>query len=54
MTLTNYIDWYIPENTRMDTDTYRRAKQLVEDWGFKHQYSPGRLMTFHRRVMNPG
>jgi hypothetical protein len=29
MMATDYIDWYIPEKLRLDTDAYRRAKQLV-------------------------
>ncbi len=29
MKLMDYIDWYIPEKTRLDADTYRRAKQLA-------------------------
>ncbi len=29
MKVMDYIDWYIPSSARIDTDTYRRAKQLV-------------------------
>jgi hypothetical protein len=29
MKMMDYIDWYIPENLRQDTDTYRRARQLA-------------------------
>jgi methyl-accepting chemotaxis protein len=29
MKMMDYIDWYIPENLRQNTDTYRRAKQLA-------------------------
>lgn len=29
MKSTDYVNWYIPEKIRLETDTYRRAKQLV-------------------------
>ena len=29
MKATDYINWYIPEQLRLDTDTYRRAKQIA-------------------------
>ena len=29
MKMMDYIHWYIPEQARLNTDTYRRAKQLV-------------------------
>jgi len=29
MKMMDYIDWYIPETTRLDADTYRRARQLA-------------------------